>query len=183
MSGHVQTSLPRARALPVPVPEPVPEPEITTTTPSATTAEEERHEEILPDKPSVQHARPTAKNQIDLDIDHWFQQDFWPIYWRKVAKEDALKAARKNCRTVEIRQAALEAVRRETPAMMAREPEKRPHGATWLNGRRWTDEPDPPQLALSPGSVKPFDREALHAQRVSDTFDALMADRMDRNAR
>jgi hypothetical protein len=32
------------------------------------------------------------------------------------------------------------ATRAQKPEMLSKEPSKRPHGASWLNGERWQDE-------------------------------------------
>lgn len=67
---------------------------------------------------------------------------FWAAYPRKVAKQDALKAWKK-LRLVngdfERVMAALESVKRSDWAQ--RSAEHIPHPATWLNGRRFEDEP------------------------------------------
>lgn len=72
---------------------------------------------------------------------------FWRIYPRKVAKQSALKAWTKIQLTeqlVEIILAALE--RHLKSAQWLRDDGKFiPHPATWLNGRRWEDEPPPPR--------------------------------------
>ena len=77
------------------------------------------------------------------DRESWFDA-WWPNYWRKVAKQDAQKAFKKHVRTEELFQQVMAATRTQTPMMMAREPDKRPHGATWINGARWNDEPSQP---------------------------------------
>jgi hypothetical protein len=73
----------------------------------------------------------------------WFDQ-WWAIYWRKVAKKPAQKAFQKAVKTPERFEQVMAATRAQTPTMMAREPDKRPHGATWINGERWNDEPSTP---------------------------------------
>lgn len=73
----------------------------------------------------------------------WFEQ-WWAIYWRKVAKKAAEKAFRAHVKTGERFQQVMIATRAQTPMMLKRDPEKRPHGATWINGERWNDEPSTP---------------------------------------
>ena len=73
----------------------------------------------------------------------WFDA-WWAIYWRRVARKPAEKAFRAHVKTEERFQQVMRATQTQTPAMEAREPDKRPHGATWLNGERWTDEPSQP---------------------------------------
>jgi hypothetical protein len=69
----------------------------------------------------------------------WFQK-WWPIYWRHVARKPAWKAFQRHVRTESRFQQVVWATEQQKPAMMAREPDRRPHGATWLNGERWEDD-------------------------------------------
>jgi biotin operon repressor len=83
----------------------------------------------------------------------WFEE-WWAIYWRKVARKPAQKAFQKHVKTRQRFEEVMAATRAQTPTMMARDPEKRPHGATWLNGERWNDEPSTP-------AKKPPERQSL----------------------
>ena len=76
----------------------------------------------------------------------WFEE-WWAIYWRRVSRKLAEQAFAKCVKTQAQFDRVMAATRKQTPAMMAREPDKRPHGATWLNGERWNDEPSEPALA------------------------------------
>ena len=78
------------------------------------------------------------------DRREWFAA-WWQLFWRKVAKKAALKAFQTHVKTPERFAVVMAAVRAQTPAMMARDPDKRPHAATWLNGARWDDEPSQPR--------------------------------------
>jgi len=69
----------------------------------------------------------------------WFSE-WWDAYWLHKAKKATREAFRKNVQTEERFQQVLTATKAQTPAMMAREPQHRPHGATWLNAERWEDE-------------------------------------------
>jgi hypothetical protein len=71
----------------------------------------------------------------------WFNREFWPAYPRHTAKKDGLAAARKL--TEQERAAAIFGLKSQLPELRARDPSKIPHPATWLNGRRWEDEPAP----------------------------------------
>jgi hypothetical protein len=79
----------------------------------------------------------------------WFAA-WWAIYWRKVAKKAAERAFKKHVRTEERFQQVMSATRAQTSMMMARDPDKRPHAATWINGERWNDEPSAPAIARKP---------------------------------
>lgn len=65
---------------------------------------------------------------------------FWQDYWRKVSKKDArhtwFVATDNSDRIVDIQRAQVA----QTPEMLARPVEKRPHASTWLNQERWKDE-------------------------------------------
>jgi uncharacterized protein YdaU (DUF1376 family) len=71
--------------------------------------------------------------------DGWFAE-WWPTYWRHVARAPARKAFGKRVRTPERFEQVMAATRAQTPEMLSREPQHRPHGATWLNGERWADD-------------------------------------------
>ncbi len=79
----------------------------------------------------------------------WFEQ-WWAIYWRKVARKSAEKAFRAQVKTPERFAQVMTATQKQTAIMMARDPDKRPHGATWINGARWDDEPSAPATARKP---------------------------------
>ncbi len=84
----------------------------------------------------------------------WFDQ-WWAIYWRKVSRKPAEKAFHAHVKTEPRFHQVMEATVAQTPAMMARDPDHRPHGATWLNAERWNDQPSVPARA-SPGSDRGF---------------------------
>jgi hypothetical protein len=81
------------------------------------------------------------KDRITL----WFERDFWPLYPRKRAKKPALAAALKVL-PGKIPAEIIAALRAQLPqfhALIAAGNIKAvPHGATWLNENRWTDEPE-----------------------------------------
>jgi hypothetical protein len=84
----------------------------------------------------------------------WFSE-FWAAYWRRVARKPAEKAFRVHVKTEERFQQVMAAVKRQLPGMMEREPDKRPHGATWLNAERWNDEPEAP-ARVGPQQAKSY---------------------------
>ncbi len=69
---------------------------------------------------------------------------FWSSYPRKVAKQEALKAWRKAVKGPgKVSPTVLSerlAVQKRAWATEGRAPDKVPHAATWLNGRRWEDD-------------------------------------------
>ena len=73
----------------------------------------------------------------------WFAV-FWEAYWRKDGGKKA--AWLKFCAKVRTEQqfhCVMNAVMAQTPVMLSREIEHRPHATTWLNQERWEDEHSP----------------------------------------
>ena len=66
---------------------------------------------------------------------------FWSDYPRKVGKGAAVKAWKAATRKTNP-QAIRDGLRRQLPAMTQQEPRFIPHPSTWLNGARWTDDPE-----------------------------------------
>jgi hypothetical protein len=93
------------------------------------------------------------------DSQGWFAA-WWAIYWRKVAKKAAEKAFRAHVKTPERFAQVMTATKQQTPAMMARDPDKRPHAASWLNGERWNDPVEAP-ARIGPQRALPYDSNAV----------------------
>lgn len=66
--------------------------------------------------------------------------DLWPIYPKRVAKQSAEKAFRK-LKPGEIEAAIADVKRRVAGEWRDKDPQYIPNLATYLNGRRWNDEP------------------------------------------
>jgi hypothetical protein len=73
--------------------------------------------------------------------------EFWTERWRSEDKAAARKAFAKFAGTAERRAAILTAVRKQKPALLAYDKDKRPYMSTWLNKRRFEDQEEPPELA------------------------------------
>lgn len=69
----------------------------------------------------------------------WFDE-FWELSWRKIDKQQGLKAFRKHATSERMKDLILAAEKREQPAMLARPVDKRPFMSTWLNKGRMFDE-------------------------------------------
>jgi hypothetical protein len=94
-------------------------------------------------KPSAESVSLTVYEPEPETFDVWFEQKFWPFYPRKTAKAAALKAARAAGKSPKLRDEILTGLYRQLPNLESREPEFIPHAATWLNQKRWLDEPEP----------------------------------------
>lgn len=96
--------------------------------------EEEKRERDTPAQPAL----VSVPNSLLVGFDA-----FWSSYPRKTAKDPARKAwtkATKRTPPADI----LIGLERHLPDLRARESKFVPHAATWLNDRRWEDEPEPP---------------------------------------
>ena len=110
-----------------------------------TEEEEEEEESITPIVPSFKSETRRETTKAGSAAAHHFEE-FWKHAWRKDSKQAAHKAWRKQCVTSAILQSVLDAVIAQSAYYLAREPDKRPYMATWLNQERWRDElgADPP---------------------------------------
>ncbi len=122
--------------------------------------------------------RRRSKREPNLTAEQreWFDSEFWPDYWLKVAKKEAM-AAFEAITTREKFEAVNAAKLRQRPAMMEREPKHRPHAATWLRGERWEDESEAPCTAvavrgqyLTTSERNAQIRDAMFEQLISERF-------------
>lgn len=97
--------------------------------------------------------RPTG-NGLTAQQKIWFDA-WWPLYWLRIDRQRAWEAFQWKVRTQALFDRVMAATRAQTPEMLARDPGKRPYGATWLTGERWEDEPDQP-AKLSPRKKSGF---------------------------
>ncbi len=89
--------------------------------------------------PSQGRTRPARADGLTLEQETWFGV-WWPAYWLHKAKKVARRAFAKHVKTAARFEQVMAATRSQAPEMLTREPQHRPHGATWLNGERWADE-------------------------------------------
>lgn len=85
-------------------------------------------------------ARKNGRRGVDPAVAEWFEGAFWPSYWLKKGKFDALMAANSRLITEDLRLAALEGMWAQLPEMLSRSADKRPYAQGWINGSRWNDE-------------------------------------------
>lgn len=111
-------------------------------------------------------AEKPKKQELLEKQQFWFSQ-FWGKYWRRVGKEPAWKAFVAIVTAEELFQQIIAALDAQMGVMMSREVEHRPHAATWLRQRRWTDD-----VASSP--VVPIRKERV--------IDRILREEMEKNA-
>lgn len=127
-------------------------------TPSLPSLRSEELEEKKPVRPSVSQSK---KSPSIAAFDR-----FWLAYPRKIGKADARKAFDRAWRKLpafdeeKILAGGLERAKAGWV-----DPQFIPHAATWLNGERWTDEPDP---QIPPGAIalstRPKSREEINRE-------------------
>lgn len=102
------------------------------------------------------HSTPTSpKGEVTTSRSSELFAKFWAAYPRKIGKKAAEKAWARALRAgadpeVLVRAADAYAVQRK-----GQDQKFTPHASTWLNGGRWEDEPDRPQLRAV-GDYQPF---------------------------
>jgi len=80
------------------------------------------------------------KTPEDVEWERTFHDWFWPAYWRKASKTDALKAWMGIApKTQDMVESINEGLQRHKSVILSREKDKQPHASTWLNQRRWED--------------------------------------------
>ena len=116
------------------------------------------------------------KPEKAASLDRAFDK-FWAVYPRHTAKQDAKKAFVKVSPDDSLLNTMLTAIQRQKQTDQWSDPRYIPHPATWLNGRRWEDEPQ--RATMKPGKVvsaaqyqqRDYDEEDLEARLgVNDIF-------------
>jgi hypothetical protein len=84
----------------------------------------------------------------------WFEREFWPAYFRKVDKAASFVAFKQHATSAAKKDFIVSRLHEHAPSMLAREKHLRPYAATWLNKRRYEEEPEAPEApsAIAPGS-------------------------------
>ncbi len=83
--------------------------------------------------------KPVPRDGLEATQEGWFS-DWWEIYWRKRDHKKARFAFKKHVRTQARFEQVMNATRAQAAEMLAKDPQYRPYGASWLNGERWEDE-------------------------------------------
>ncbi len=112
---------------------------------------------------------PTPNGKVDAgegtapwgkpERSRFFQESFWAAWPRKVAKAEAERAFHKRATSPEIAAAIVKAAKDQTPMLVADGLKFCPHAATWLNAKRYTDDPNEASAAQSVVPTKPAPEE------------------------
>lgn len=96
-------------------------------------------------------------------------EDFWTAYPRKVGRAAAEKAWPKACKQLDAER-LVKAAGYWAGLWQHAKTDKQfiPHPATWLNGKRWDDEPPVPKLQAVSGGYVPFQNPANHDDYYED---------------
>lgn len=96
---------------------------------------------VILDNPEITESQanqePRTKNHINTNVDFDL---FWQLYPNKAAKQNALKAWVKLKPNEALIDKIMQALKKQIPNFSVG---FIPHGATWLNGKRWEDEVQP----------------------------------------
>lgn len=95
----------------------------------------------------------------------WFDT-FWKGYWRRVGRGAAEKSFKQAVKTPEQFERVIQALELQSPWMMARDSDKRPYPATWLNQKRWEDDADVQQVHQNGTGKKDIVQIMLEEERA-----------------
>jgi len=73
----------------------------------------------------------------------WFEEEFWPTFWRKRDRAEALEAFKGLATSAATKDRIVAALKAQSPEMRGRPEQFRPYASTWLNKRRYDDDPGP----------------------------------------
>lgn len=102
--------------------------------------EADTHTEITTPKPPTPRAK-RAPGELNPQQSMWFSE-FWSAYWRRIGRGAAEDKFAAKVKTKEQFDRVMQAIALQAPWMAQRDSDKRPYPATWLNQKRWEDDPD-----------------------------------------
>lgn len=105
-------------------------------------------------------SKPLKRRRYNMMSESPGFRDFWALYPRRVAKQDAIRAWKPQFDAdLNLRQRMLDELRWQTAHAWVDTPlDKIPYPASWLNGKRWEDER---QLTNGHAKQRPFGRPSL----------------------
>jgi hypothetical protein len=117
--------------------------------------------------PGSVKATTKAVRTITTEQEHW-SAAFWSEYWLHKGKKAAREAFCKHVQAESRFREIMAAIRAQAPEMLNRQPEHRPHAATWLNGERWMDEAATVAPKLSPGQAAVIEAARRMEEKKND---------------
>lgn len=87
-------------------------------------------------------------------VDRWFANEFWPLYPRKIGKDDALRWCRANARSTAARIAIRKGAEVWCIEFRERESQYVPYPATWLRRGDWQEESWPAEKSRKMTAVE-----------------------------
>jgi hypothetical protein len=90
-------------------------------------------------------AQSRRKTSLSAEQSVWFSE-FWSAYWRRIGRGAAETSFARSVTTRQGFDRVMSAIALQAPWMVQRDSDKRPYPATWLNQKRWEDDPDVSQV-------------------------------------
>lgn len=103
------------------------------------------------EEPSVDEPSGSSRDVVEMSFEEW-----WKLYPLKKAKPAALRAYRTASKDVGP-VVLLDGVKRYAAERAGQDAMFTAHASTWLNQRRWEDEPSTPASGKRPGNLDNFD--------------------------
>jgi uncharacterized protein YdaU (DUF1376 family) len=88
-------------------------------------------------------------NKATAEQAAWFEQ-FWEAFWLKKSRKRAFEVFVSKVQSPEMFERVMEAVKSQSPEMLAREPQRRPYPETFIAEERWSDEVAEPARPMMP---------------------------------
>lgn len=95
----------------------------------------------------------------------WFEE-FWKVYWRRVARASAEKEFRRHVRNEADKDRIVAAVKAHTPVMATRDAAYRPHAATWLRQKRYEEQPEDPRPKIDARPISRSEAARMTAEQM-----------------
>jgi len=84
---------------------------------------------------------PEAAQSLQKLQQKWFEEEFWPIFWRTQDRAEALRAFALHATHPVKKDRIIKALKADLEEMLARPLQFRPYAVNWLNKRRYEDDP------------------------------------------
>lgn len=97
-------------------------------------------ENIKAEPPRAKPAR--CIGDFSIEYTQWFDEEFWPNFWRRTDKASGKKALYKHAQSEDDRKMLLAAMLAQKPEYLRRDSQFRPHLSTWSNKERFRDDPE-----------------------------------------